>query len=119
MELQTIGIDLAETVFHLVGSNLRGEIAVRKKFRVARHPLVICLYPKVESRGSMYNTCCFRGRKGNSRCVSQCLLQLQYSRMVGNSETIVRDHLVAWSTTGEVQRAAELPKTLTTNVGIR
>jgi transposase len=32
MELQTIGIDLGKTVFHLVGLNLRGEVAVRKKF---------------------------------------------------------------------------------------
>ena len=32
MELQTIGIDLGKTVFHLVGLNLRGEVMVRKKF---------------------------------------------------------------------------------------
>jgi transposase len=32
MELQTVGIDLGKTVFHLVGLNLRGEIVVRKKF---------------------------------------------------------------------------------------
>jgi transposase len=32
MELHTIGIDLDKTVFHLVGLNLQGEIAVRKKF---------------------------------------------------------------------------------------
>ena len=32
MELQTIGTDLGKTVFHLVGLNLRGEVAVRKKF---------------------------------------------------------------------------------------
>jgi transposase len=32
MELQTIGIDLGKTVFHLVGFDLRGEVAVRKKF---------------------------------------------------------------------------------------
>ncbi|MFZ0333284.1 MAG: IS110 family transposase [Candidatus Acidiferrales bacterium] len=32
MELHTIGIDLGKTVFHLVGLNLRGEVAVRKKF---------------------------------------------------------------------------------------
>ena len=32
MELQTIGIDLGKTVFHLVGLNLRGEVVVRKKF---------------------------------------------------------------------------------------
>jgi transposase len=32
MELQTIGIDLGKTVFHLVGLNPRGEIVVRKKF---------------------------------------------------------------------------------------
>ena len=32
MELQTIGIDLGKTVFHLVGLDLRGEVAVRKKF---------------------------------------------------------------------------------------
>jgi transposase len=32
MELHTIGIDLGETVFHLVGLNLRGEVLVRKKF---------------------------------------------------------------------------------------
>ena len=31
MELHTIGIDLGKTVFHLVGLNLRGEVAVRKK----------------------------------------------------------------------------------------
>jgi transposase len=31
-KLQTIGIDLGTTVFHLVGLNLRGEIAVRQKF---------------------------------------------------------------------------------------
>ena len=29
---QTIGIDLGKTVFHLVGLDLRGEVAVRKKF---------------------------------------------------------------------------------------
>ncbi len=32
MEIHTIGIDLAKTVFHLVELNLRGEIVVRKKF---------------------------------------------------------------------------------------
>jgi transposase len=32
MELQTVGIDLGKTVFHLVGLNLRGEVVVRKKF---------------------------------------------------------------------------------------
>jgi transposase len=32
MELQTIGIDLGKTVFHLVGLSLRGEVVVRKKF---------------------------------------------------------------------------------------
>src|SRR5437588_9478509 len=32
MELQTIGIDLGKTVFHLVGLNMRGEVVVRKKF---------------------------------------------------------------------------------------
>ncbi|MCU1313640.1 MAG: transposase family protein [Acidobacteriaceae bacterium] len=32
MELQTIGIDLGKTVFHLVGLNRRGEIVVRKRF---------------------------------------------------------------------------------------
>src|SRR5580700_6734924 len=32
MELQTIGIDLGKTVFHLVGLNQRGEVVVRKKF---------------------------------------------------------------------------------------
>ena len=34
MELHTVGINLGKTVFHLVGLNLRGEVAVRKKFRV-------------------------------------------------------------------------------------
>jgi transposase len=32
MELRTIGIDLGETVFHLVGLNLNGEVVVRKRF---------------------------------------------------------------------------------------
>ena len=32
MELQTIGIDLGKTVFHLVGLSPRGEVVVRKKF---------------------------------------------------------------------------------------
>ena len=33
MEIHTIGIDLAKTVFHLVvGLNGRGEVVVRKKF---------------------------------------------------------------------------------------
>jgi hypothetical protein len=32
MELHTIGIDIGNTVFHLVGLNLRGEVVVRKKF---------------------------------------------------------------------------------------
>jgi transposase len=32
MKLQTIGIDLGKTVFHLVGLNLRDEVVVRKKF---------------------------------------------------------------------------------------
>src|SRR6202049_696232 len=32
MELHTIGIDLGNTVFHLVGRNPRGEVVVRKKF---------------------------------------------------------------------------------------
>lgn len=31
MEIHTIGIDLAKTVFHLVGLNAHGEIVVRKK----------------------------------------------------------------------------------------
>src|SRR5437879_9619105 len=32
MQLQTVGIDLGKTVFHLVGLNERGEVVVRKKF---------------------------------------------------------------------------------------
>ena len=32
MELHTIGIDLGKAVFHLVGFDLRGEVAVHKKF---------------------------------------------------------------------------------------
>ena len=32
MQLHTIGIDLGETVFHLVGLNPGGEVVVRKKF---------------------------------------------------------------------------------------
>jgi transposase len=31
MELSTVGIDLAKTVFHLVGLKLLGEVVVRKK----------------------------------------------------------------------------------------
>jgi hypothetical protein len=31
MELHTIGVDLAKTVFHLVGLNLRGEVVVHEK----------------------------------------------------------------------------------------
>ena len=31
MELSTVGIDLAKTVFHLVGLNMLGEVVVRKK----------------------------------------------------------------------------------------
>ena len=31
IEIRTIGIDLGRTVFHLVGPNARGEVAVRKK----------------------------------------------------------------------------------------
>jgi transposase len=32
MEIDTIGIDLGKTVFHLVGLNAKGEVAVRRKF---------------------------------------------------------------------------------------
>lgn len=32
MELHVIGIDLGKTVFHLVGLDLRWEVAERKKF---------------------------------------------------------------------------------------
>ncbi len=32
MELETIGIDLGKTVFHLVGLNRAGEVEVRRKF---------------------------------------------------------------------------------------
>src|SRR5579864_1277224 len=32
MQLQTIGIDLGKTLFHLVGVDPRGEVVVRKKF---------------------------------------------------------------------------------------
>ncbi len=32
MELDTIGIDLGKTVFHLVGFNRAGEVVVRRKF---------------------------------------------------------------------------------------
>ena len=32
MELQTVGIDLGKTVFHLVGLDLRGRVMVRKRF---------------------------------------------------------------------------------------
>jgi hypothetical protein len=31
MEIHTIGIDLAKTIFHLVGVNARGEVVVRRK----------------------------------------------------------------------------------------
>ena len=31
MEIHTIGIDLAKTVFHLVGLNARGEVVVQRK----------------------------------------------------------------------------------------
>jgi len=36
MELDTIGIDLGKTVFHLVGLNQAGEVVVRKKFSRAQ-----------------------------------------------------------------------------------
>ena len=32
MEIHRIGIDLAKTIFHLVGIDARGEVVVRKKF---------------------------------------------------------------------------------------
>ena len=32
MEVDTIGIDLGKTVFHLVGLNGAGEVVVRRKF---------------------------------------------------------------------------------------
>jgi transposase len=31
MDIDTIGIDLGKTVFHLVGLNMSGEIVIRKK----------------------------------------------------------------------------------------
>ena len=31
MEIHTIGIDLAKTIFHLVGVNASGEVVMRKK----------------------------------------------------------------------------------------
>ncbi len=31
MEIHPLGIDLSKTVFHLVGLNLLGEVAMRKK----------------------------------------------------------------------------------------
>ena len=43
MEIHTIGIDLAKTVFHLVGLNVRGEVVVRKKFSRAQ---LICFTAK-------------------------------------------------------------------------
>ena len=33
MEIDSIGIDLGKTVFHLVGLNAAGEVLVRRKFR--------------------------------------------------------------------------------------
>jgi transposase len=36
MELNTIGIDLGKTVFHLLGLNPRGEVVVRKKFSLTQ-----------------------------------------------------------------------------------
>ncbi len=38
MELDTIGIDLGKTVFHLVALNRAGEVVVRRKF--SRPPLL-------------------------------------------------------------------------------
>ena len=35
MELNTIGIDLGKTVFHMVGLDLHGGVVVRKKFAQA------------------------------------------------------------------------------------
>ena len=35
MELDTIGIDLGKTTFHLVGLNAAGEVVVRRKFFAA------------------------------------------------------------------------------------
>ncbi len=32
MEIHTIGIDLAKTIFHLVGMDAQGEVVARKKF---------------------------------------------------------------------------------------
>jgi hypothetical protein len=32
MEIDTIGIDLGKTVFHLVGLNAAGEVVMRRKF---------------------------------------------------------------------------------------
>jgi transposase len=40
VDLHTIGIDLGKTVLHLVGFNLRGEVAVRKIF--SREQLLVC-----------------------------------------------------------------------------
>jgi transposase len=31
MQIHTIGVDLAKTIFHLVGVNARGEVVMRKK----------------------------------------------------------------------------------------
>jgi hypothetical protein len=32
MEIHTVGIDLGQTVFNLVGLSVQGEVVVRKKF---------------------------------------------------------------------------------------
>ena len=35
MEIQTMGIDLAKTVFHLVGLNARGDVVVQRRIAAA------------------------------------------------------------------------------------
>lgn len=36
MELQTVGIDLGKTSFHVVGLDLQGKVALRKRFSRSR-----------------------------------------------------------------------------------
>ena len=84
MEIDTIGIDLGKTVFHLVGLNAAGEVVVRRKFS---RPQLLCFTVNLRVRRIGMEACGgshFLGRAhGGTHICEDCLCKVHalfYSR---------------------------------------
>src|SRR2546426_365996 len=83
MELQTIGIDLGKTVFHLVGLNMRGEVEVRKKFsrKQLLHFTANLLFATAAEFLDSPNKCLEKGSHPKLRMAPKGIQQMGHSKL--------------------------------------